>query len=84
VLDFAHKLTLQSVEKGEGEDTPAMQSLLATGLVGRSDDGGYVLTPAGEAALEEGKSTRMEMRVLWVLCVCLGLLAITGTIDWMT
>jgi hypothetical protein len=84
VLDFAHRLTLQGVDKGDGEDTPAMQSLLATGLVGRGEDGGYVLTPAGEAALEASTSSRLEMRLLRVLCVCLGILSIAAIIDWVT
>jgi hypothetical protein len=84
VLDFAHKLTLQAVDKGEGEDTPAMQSLLATGLVGRGGDGGYVLTPAGEAALEASRPSRVETRLLWVLCVCLGILSVIAIIGWVT
>ena len=84
MLDLAHRLTLRAVDKGDGEDTPAMQSLLATGLVGRGDDGGYVLTPAGEAALQASKPSRLEMRLSWVLCVCLGILSITAIIGWVS
>lgn len=84
VLDLAHRLTLRAVDEGQGEDTPAMQSLPATGLVGRSDDGGYVVTPAGKAALEASRSGRRE-RISWtLLVVCGGILAIAVVIDRLT
>jgi hypothetical protein len=84
VLDFSHRITLRAARKGEGKDTPAMQSLLATGLVGRSADGGYVLTPAGEAALEASKPSRLEMSLWWVFAVCVAMVAIATIIGWVT
>jgi len=83
VLDFAHRLALQAVHEGEGEDSPALRSLLAAGLVGRSDDGGYVVTPAGEAALKASRPSRWE-RISWrFLVVCGGILSTAIVIDWL-
>jgi hypothetical protein len=84
VLDFAHRLVLQAVDKGDGDDSPAMQSLVAAGLVARSDDGGYVVTPAGRHALEASAPSRWE-RILWpVLGVCAAIVLAGTIIDWVT
>ncbi len=84
MLDFAHRLTLRAVGKGEGTDNPAMQSLLATGLVGRGADGDYVLTPAGEAALEASKPSRLEVSLWTVLGVCGAIVSIATIIGWVS
>ncbi len=84
MLDLAHRLTLRAVDEGDGEDTPAMQSLLATGLVGRGVDGGYVVTPAGKAALEASKPGRLEVSLWTVLGVCGAIVSIATIVGWLT
>ena len=82
MLDFSHRLTLQAAEKGKGDDSPAMQSLVATGLVAQSDDGGYVVTPAGRHALEASAPSRWE-RILWpIFGVCGAIVLVGNIIDW--
>jgi hypothetical protein len=83
VLDFVHRLTLRAAANGDGDDSPAMRSLVATGLVVRGDDGGYAVTPAGRRALEASKPSRWEA-VLWpVLAVCAAILVVSTIIDWL-
>jgi hypothetical protein len=53
MLDWAHSLVLRSVAHGDQADSPALQTLIATGLVERGDDGLLVVTPPGAIALED-------------------------------
>jgi hypothetical protein len=53
MLDSAHSLTLRAVAKGVADDSPALRTLKASGLVEEGEaPGGYRLTPAGKVALE--------------------------------
>jgi hypothetical protein len=84
VLDFSHRLVLRAVDKGRGDDSPALRSLVAAGLVARSDGGGYIVTPAGEAALEASKPSRLEVSLWTVLGVCGGIVSIATIIGWVS
>jgi hypothetical protein len=84
VLDWAHLLVLRAVSQGHDDDSPALRTLVATGLVERRADDSHVVTAAGQIALDAGRSSRGE-RVAWrVLAVC-ALLVIAGqVVDWVT
>jgi hypothetical protein len=82
VLDFAHRLVLQGVAKGDADDCPALRTLVATGLAERTEDG-YAVTPAGRVALENLRSSRWE-RILWpIAAVCVAVLVVDIVIGWL-
>jgi hypothetical protein len=86
VLDWTHTLALRAVDRGDSDDTPALRTLVASGLVERREDGGCVVTPAGRVALDDGttRSSRIE-RILWpVGVVCVAILAIDIVARWVT
>ncbi len=69
MLDFAHSLILRSVANGDQDDSPALQTLIATGLVERGDDGRVSITPAGRVALEDdddGGALEMFAQSPWI------------------
>jgi hypothetical protein len=81
MLDFAHSLTLKAVDQGRAEDSPALRTLIETGLVEQRSDGGHVVTAAGRAALEEGEP-RGWQRFLWpVIGACAGIYAVATIIQ---
>ena len=44
VLDFAHSLTLRAVADGDHDDSPALRSRVASGLVEEQVEGRYAIT----------------------------------------
>ena len=87
MLDFAHGLVLRAVADGDDDpESPALDNLLATGLVTRCADGaGYEVTPAGRAALEAGEPGRGERRFQTVagavLAVCGAIILVGWIVD---
>jgi hypothetical protein len=87
MLDWAHRVVLRSVADGDHDpESPALDNLLAAGLVARCADGeGYEVTPAGRAALEAGKPGRGERRfqtvVGAVLAVCGAVILVGWIVD---
>jgi hypothetical protein len=82
MLDWAHRLTLKAVDAGKAEDSPALRTLVATGLVEQRSDGGHAVTAAGRAALEEDEP-RGWQRFLWpVTGVCAGSYVVITIIQW--
>lgn len=83
VLDWAHDLTLRGVANGDGDgdETPAMRTLVESGLVAQLADGRYELTPAGRVALEAGNDPRKRWALL-VLAIGLGILAVSDLLGW--
>ncbi len=81
MLDWGHKVMLRSVAKGgAARPSPALDNLIATGLV-RETETGHELTAAGETALAAGKVTRME-RIAWpVAAVCLLIVALASVVE---
>ena len=87
MLDWVHRLKLRSVAAGDDDpESPALDNLLATGLVARrAGDGGYEVTDAGRAALEAAEPGRGERRfqtvILTVLGVCGALILVGWIVD---
>ena len=81
MLDWGHRLVLRSVAKGgHTRPSPALDDLIATGLVRRTEAGTEV-TDAGRSALAATKTTRME-RIGWpVVWVCLFIVALASVIE---
>ncbi len=73
VLDWPHKLTLRAVAEGDADESPALRTLVASGLVEQHPDGRHVVTAAGRAALEDdgesGLGTLSQMT--WGIAVAL-------------
>jgi hypothetical protein len=83
VLDWAHRLTLRSVEQGTVDDSPALRNLVASGLVARRDDGRYEVTPAGRVALDAGPSR--WARIGWVVLTVAAVILLGDTVaGWVT
>jgi hypothetical protein len=78
MLDWGHRLVLRSVAKGgHTRPSPALDNLLAAGLVARTEHG----TEAGRVALAATKTTRIE-RIGWpVVWVCLFVVALASVIE---
>ncbi|MGH2943113.1 MAG: class II aldolase/adducin family protein, partial [Solirubrobacteraceae bacterium] len=51
-LDWAQRLTLHAVQRGDSDDTVARDALIEAGLVEQRADGSYAVTAAGQAALD--------------------------------
>ena len=84
MLDWAHRLKLRSVAGGDDDpESPALDNLLATGLVARRGDGeGYEVTPAGRAALEAGEPGRGERRFQTVIFTVLAVSGALILVGW--
>lgn len=84
MLDWAHTLVLRAVASGDHDDSPALRTLVASGLVEQLTDGGYRITSAGQVALEDGEPKRWE-RVVWPVVGVAGAAYVAITvIDWVT
>ena len=60
MLDWAHRVTLKAVDRGDPDpEAPALDDLIATGLV-RREHGAYEVTDAGRAALRLGEPSRFD------------------------
>jgi hypothetical protein len=81
MLDYGHRTILKSVAAGRARRaSPALTNLIAAGLV-RETDGRHELTKEGRAALEAGKTTRLE-RFGWpVVWVSLFIVAVASVLD---
>jgi hypothetical protein len=84
MLDWAHRLVLRAVAAGDDDpESPALDNLLATGLVARRAGGeGYEVTPAGRAALEAGEPGRGERRFQTVALTVLGICGAIILVGW--
>jgi hypothetical protein len=79
MLDAAHSLILRSVADGDQDDSPALETLIATGLIARGEDGRVVVTPAGRIALEAGTDDNAlwaEPQAPWIVAGLLGLVTL--------
>ena len=82
MLDWAHDLTLRAVADGDYEDSPALRTLVASGLVAHDPDGGYAVTPAGRVALEEREPR--WMRIVWRVATLVGAVFVASiVVDWL-
>jgi hypothetical protein len=81
VLDWPHRLALDAARDGTAEPSPALDDLVATGLVVRDADR-WELTDAGRAALAASTPSRVERWSWTVLAVCLVVLAIGVVVGW--
>jgi hypothetical protein len=84
MLDWSHGLALRAVADGDDDDSSAVRTLIATGLVEERVGGGYVVTAAGRAALDDDEPSPRMRIVLRIGTVCLGVLAVSIVIDWFT
>ena len=83
MLDWAHSAILEAVARGdETDETPALDDLVAVGLVERVSGAPHRLTPAGERALALGKPSRVERIAVRVMAVALVVFAIATIGDW--
>lgn len=83
MLDWAHDLTLRAVADGDYDDSPALRTLVASGLVEQDPDGGCAVTPAGRVALEDRDSR--WMRVAWLVAAVAGGVYVASTVvDWLS
>jgi len=83
VLDWAHDLTLRAVAAGDYDDSPALRTLVASGLVEQHPDGGYAVTAAGRVALEDREPR--WMRIAWYVAAVAGAVYGAGTVvDWLS
>lgn len=84
MLDWAHGTTLQAVANGKDAESPALDTLIASGLVERGADGSLRVTAAGEVALESDKPPRWE-RIAWPVVAVVGAVyAVLAVVDWVT
>jgi hypothetical protein len=82
MLDWAHHVVLRSVEKGDTDESPALDTLIATGLVRRRDSSeGYDLTDAGRAALKAGRSSRLDRWSSWGLAIGGSILIVSWIVE---
>jgi len=83
MLDFAHGLMLSSVVATPEDDheSPALENLLACGLVERAS-GGLRVTPSGHEAHSRSAPTRKEMWMTRVLALSVAVLAVTTIAGW--
>jgi hypothetical protein len=85
LLDWAHRLVLQGVADGDDSQSPALQTLVATGLVAYDEPSGtHQLTEAGQAALEASKPSRSELTALGVMTLALLIFAVDAAVGWVT
>ena len=82
VLDWAHRTTLRAVARGDCDDSPALRTLLATGLAEQAPDGGCTVTAAGRLALEAGEWQRWERIVYPFGAVCGAVLVVGTVVSW--
>jgi hypothetical protein len=79
MLDFAHSLVLRGVDAGDRDDSPALQRLVATGLVERLPGGGLAVTAAGRVALaddQDDEATWAAPEIPWIVAGLLGFLTL--------
>ena len=85
MLDSGHQLILRAVADGDADvASPALNNLLASGLVEERGDGRYAITAAGRVALEDDEPTRWERLVWPVLTICGGVLVVDAIIGWVS
>jgi len=84
MLDWAHSMTLRAVADGDCDDSPALRTLVATGLVEQEPDGACTVTAAGRLALEADAPPLWERIVYPVAGVCAGVYVIATVIAWVT
>ncbi len=83
MLEWAHDLTLRAVADGDYDDSPALRTLVASGLVEQHPDGGYAVTPAGRVALEGREPC--WMRIAWRVAAVGGAVYVASTVvDWLS
>lgn len=83
MLDFAHSLVLRSVQDGDSDPSPALENLLATGLVEQGADG-LIVTTAGQAALRATAPSRTELMLLRVAAAGGVIFIIASILGWLT
>jgi hypothetical protein len=83
VLDWAHRLVLDEVRQGDAEESPALENLVAAGLVARVGDA-YEVTDAGRAALDASEPSRLEAWSWRVLAAAGVVLAVGVVVGWLT
>ena len=67
MLDWVHSVKLKAVANGDPDpEAPALDALLAAGLVRRREDASYEVTENGHAALNAGEPTRIGNILNWV------------------
>jgi hypothetical protein len=79
MLDFVHSLVLRGVAAGDRDDSPALQRLVAAGLVERLPDGGLAVTEAGRVALADDRddeATWASPEIPWIVAGLLGFLTL--------
>jgi hypothetical protein len=77
MLDWAHGLTLQAVADGDADPCPALDDLVAAGLVTSEGQ----ITPHGRAALAASTSSRGERLALRVAVASAAVFAIASVIE---
>jgi hypothetical protein len=83
MLDFAHRLTLQAVERGVAEQSPALDNLIACGFVHRAGPRDELaLTDAGRRALAASSRSRLEAWGWTLIGVTVVALAIGVVVGW--
>lgn len=82
MLDWAHGMTLRAVARGDCDDCPALQALVATGLVERAPDGACTVTEAGRLALEAGRPRRWEKILYPILAVSGAVVIVSAIAGW--
>ena len=80
---MGHGWSCATSRRADARPSPALDNLLATGLV-RENEGAYAVTPAGKAALAATKATKLE-RIGWpVVWACLAIVALASVIELLT
>jgi hypothetical protein len=74
---------LKDVARGDTDTSPALEDLIATGLVARHADG-LTVTEAGHTALKASEPDRLERIAYWLFAVGIVTLAALELIDWLS
>lgn len=84
MLDWSHGLALRAVANGDDDESPAVRTLIATGLVEERAGGGYVVTAAGRAALDDDEPSPRMRIVLRIATVGLAVVVVSKVVDLVT